>query len=108
MSKYSIKDLWELFYGDEAQVYDYAGRLMLKSACGNPNSRYEPTIDHIRPLSKGGADVKQNIVICHSKTNEEKRDTFSCWRTNGKRFCAKRMRGNRKGYRVEEIIGTDS
>ena len=58
MSKYSIKELWELFYGDEAQVYDYAGRLMLKSACGNPNSKYEPTIDHIRPLSKGGRGRK--------------------------------------------------
>ena len=32
MSKYSIKELWNEFYGTKEEVYDYAGRLMLKSA----------------------------------------------------------------------------
>ena len=104
MSKYSIKDLWELFFGNKTEVYDYAGRLMLKSACGDPNSQYHPTIDHIRPLSQGGKDIKENIVICHVKTNEEKADTFSCWWANERNFCAKRKKGNRNGYIIEEVI----
>jgi hypothetical protein len=40
MSKYSIKELWEEIYGKREEVYDYAGRPMLKSACGNPHSAY--------------------------------------------------------------------
>ena len=46
MSKYSIKDLWNGIYGTREKVYDYAGRPMLKSACGNFHSAYQPTIDH--------------------------------------------------------------
>lgn len=47
MKKYRIIDLWNVVYGNKEEVYDYAGRLMKKSACGNPNSKYHPTIDHI-------------------------------------------------------------
>ena len=35
-------------------------------------SAYHPTLDHIRPLSAGGCDVPENIIICHRDTNEEK------------------------------------
>ena len=73
MSKYSIKELWNERFGKQDEVYDYADRLMLKSACGNHNSSYQPTIDHIRPLSAGGKDTKENIIICHFETNEENR-----------------------------------
>lgn len=45
---------------------------MKKSACGNPNSKFHPTLDHIRPLSIGGSDVLENIIVCHRDTNEEK------------------------------------
>ena len=48
MYKYSVKELWNERYGAREEVRDYAGRLMLKSACGNPHSVYQPTIDHIR------------------------------------------------------------
>lgn len=88
MSKYTVKELWDKIYGKQEQCYDYAGRLMLKSACGNPNSQFEPTIDHIRPLAKRGKNNIKNMIICHCKTNEEKGNSFPCWKANGRRFCA--------------------
>ena len=97
-SKFSTRELWEVIYGKKNEVYDYAGRLMLKSACGNDYSNYQPTIDHVRPLSAGGKDVKQNLVICHWKTNEEKGDSFPHWKVNGQRYHAKRKLGDRNGY----------
>ena len=100
MSKYSIKELWNEIYGASEEAHDYADRLMLKSACGNPNSAYHPTIDHIRPISCGGKDVKENIKICHSKTNEEKGDSFPHWKTNGLRFHAKKKNGIQNGYEI--------
>ena len=63
MSKYNLIVLWENVFPHQNEAYDYAGRRMLKSAIGNQNSRYCPTIDHIRPLAKGGKDVLENIVI---------------------------------------------
>ena len=57
MSKYNTIEVWNKFYGNKTEVYDYAGRLMKKSDCGNPHSKFFPTIDHIRPLSKGGSDI---------------------------------------------------
>ena len=47
MSKFKTIDVWNRVYGAEQEAYDYAGRLMKKSACGNPNSSYHPTLDHI-------------------------------------------------------------
>ena len=102
MSKVSIKDLWNERYGKRDEVYDYAGRLMKKSACGNPNSSYQPTIDHIRPLSDGGKDVKDNITICHYETNTDKGDYFPHWTTNGKRYHAKKIKNTHNGYEIVE------
>ncbi len=102
MSKYSCTELWERAFGSKQQVYDYAGRLMKKAACGDPHSACHPTVDHIRPLSQGGSDVPENIVICHRDTNAEKADRFPSWRTNGRTFHAVRIRGKRTGYRIEE------
>ena len=51
MSKYKTIDVWNRVFGAKQEAYDYAGRLMKKSACGDPNSAYHPTLDHIRPLS---------------------------------------------------------
>lgn len=103
MSKYRTIDLWNKRYGSEEEVVDYAGRLMKKSACGNPNSKYHPTLDHIRPISKDGKDVDGNIEICHRDTNDEKGDSFSTWKTNGKRFQARRVKGTRTDYKIEEV-----
>ena len=103
MSKYKIKELWEERYGAQQEIFDYAGRLILKSACGNHNSSYEPTIDHIRPLSEGGKDVKGNIEICHTDTNFEKGNRFSTWSTNQCYFHAKRVTGSSTDYIIEKI-----
>ena len=100
MSKYRTLDVWNEFYGKRERVYDYAGRLMLKSACGDPDSAYHPTLDHIRPLSAGGSDVIGNIEICHRDTNEEKADSFPHWKANGRRYIAVRVKGSRNEYEI--------
>ena len=103
MSKYRTIDVWNEFYGRKESVCDYAGRLMKKSACGDPNSAYHPTLDHIRPLSAGGCDVLGNIEICHRDTNEEKADSFPHWKANGKRFRAERVKGSRIEYEIVKL-----
>lgn len=72
MSKYKTIDVWNRVFGAKQEAYDYTGRLMKKSACGNPNSAYHPTLDHIRPLSAGGCDVLENIIICHRVPTRKK------------------------------------
>lgn len=103
MSKYRTIDVWNCVFGAKQEVYDYAGRLMKKSACGNPNSAYHPTLDHIRPLSNGGCDVLENIIICHRDTNAEKADRFPCWKANGKSFHAHRMLGFPGRYEIIKV-----
>ena len=102
MSKFRTIEIWNEWYGNIEEVKDYAGRLMKKSACGNPNSKYHPTIDHIRPLSDGGCDVLENIEICHRDTNEEKGDCFPHWVANRKRYHAVRVKGSRVAYEIIE------
>ena len=106
MSKYRTIDVWNEVYGAKESVYDYAGRLMKKSACGDPASAYHPTLDHIRPLSQGGSDVLGNIVICHRDTNEEKADHYPHWKANGKRFLVNRVKGARTDYVIKENSNT--
>lgn len=100
MSKYNIIEVWNEKYGRKEEAYDYAGRLMKKSACGNPKSRFQPTLDHIRPLSNGGCDILENIIICHRDTNAEKANLFPHWETNGNRYLAMRVRGTRGAYKI--------
>lgn len=102
MSKYNTKDVWNMRYGNKEEVKDYTGRVMMKSACGDPRSAYHPTLDHIRPLSKGGCDVLENIVICHRDTNEEKADNFPHWKANGKSYKAMRVKGSKVAYTIVE------
>ncbi len=73
-----------------------------KSACGNPNSWFHSTLDHIRPLSLGGADVIDNIEVCHRDTNEENYLLFPRWYPDGKRFHAQRVKGSRVAYEIYE------
>lgn len=102
MSKYDLKELWEYFYGRKVEVKDYSGRIMYKSALSDPKNPYQPTIEHIRPLSKGGSDVLENIVICRRDTNEEKADKFPAWIANKKRWHAVRKKGSRIAYTIEK------
>lgn len=101
MSKFTTTELWDKRYGKREDVYDYSGRLMKKSACGNPHSKYHPTLDHIRPRSQGGQDIEGNIEICHRDTNEEKADSFPTWTANGKTFQAKCVKGKSGEYKIE-------
>lgn len=103
MSKYTTIELWNERYGKQEEVYDYSGRLIKKSACGNPNSRYHPTLDHIRPIARGGKDIEGNIQICHRDTNGEKSDSFPNWTANGKRFQAKRVKGTSDEYKIYQL-----
>lgn len=100
MSKYSLKEIWNKIYGNANEIYDYAGRKMIKSAIGDRNSSYHPTIEHIRPLTLGGLDVLDNIVICNRLTNQEKADCFPHWKANGKRFHARRVKGFKSSYNI--------
>ena len=100
MSRFNIIDLWNERYPGKTEVSDYAGRLIKKSACSNPNSSFHPTLDHIRPLSDGGEDIKENIEICHRLTNEEKADRFPHWKANGKRFHARKRKNCPNGYQI--------
>lgn len=103
MSKYNLVTLWDSIFPHQNEVIDYAGRKMLKSAIGNLNSRYSPTIDHIRPISNGGADCLENIVICNRITNEGKADKFPTWSANGTMFQAKRVKGTSNEYDIYKL-----
>ena len=100
MSKFDLKKLWEEFYGTAIEVNDYTGRRMVKSAIGNQNSSCCPTIDHVKPISKEGKDIKGNIVICNIMTNEEKGDNFPHWKANGKKYKAKKVKGKSGEYDI--------
>lgn len=100
MSKYNIKELWDIQFDKAKVAVDYAGRKIVKAACGDPNSDYFPTIEHIRPLSQGGLDILENVIICHCDTNEEKTDSFPHWKANGRRFHAQRVKGSRVEYEI--------
>jgi hypothetical protein len=101
MSRHNLHKLWNELFGNREDVYDYSGRLMKKSAIGNHYSAYEPTLDHIRPLSKGGKDVLGNVIVCNRITNQEKADKFSTWSTNDKTFQAIRIKGDRSAYTIQ-------
>ena len=100
MSKYTVTELWSRFFGTKQEVYDYAGRRIKRSACGNPSDPCHPTLDHIRPLSRSGCDAPGNLIICHRDTNAEKADHFPHWKANGAAFHACRIRGSRTSYRI--------
>lgn len=100
MSKYTVISIWDRMFPNQNETIDYAGRRMVRAAIGDQNSRYCPTIDHIRPLSHGGKDCLENIIICNQTTNQEKSNSFPNWTANGKHFQAKRDRGTYDEYDI--------
>ena len=102
MSKYSTKEVWNEVYGKLEEIEDYTGRLMKKAACGDLNSAYCPTIDHVRPLSQGGEDSMRNIILCHKNTNEEKADCFPHWKANNHRYKVIKVNEVDRIYRIVE------
>ncbi len=103
MAHLNIEEVWEKMFKDREEITDFAGRKVSKAALNNSQSELHPTITYIRPLSLGGKDVLENIVICHAETNQEKAEAFPTWTANGKVFQAKRVMGYRNEYDIYEI-----
>lgn len=40
--------------------------------CGSPLSKRSATVDHLLPVSKGGMDIKHNLVVCCGRCNVQK------------------------------------
>jgi CRISPR/Cas system Type II protein with McrA/HNH and RuvC-like nuclease domain len=96
----NLKTLWEKSYKGKKEIVDYSGREIRLVDLGNSSSPYEPTIDHIRPLSFGGADNEGNCVICSRITNAEKGDRFPTWTANGRVFQARKVKGSHGVYQI--------
>ena len=78
--------LWNKTFGKETSVLDYAGRKIVKGAYNNRDSKYGWNVDHILPLSKGGATNDSNLIVCHILTNDEKANKFPCFTANKHKF----------------------
>ncbi len=104
MSKYKTVKVWNKVFGNRETVFDYAGREMRKSACGDPHSAYHPTLDHIRPLSLGGSDVAGNIVICHRDTNAEKADKIPTLENKQPAVSRRSHKGHTHGLRDHQAV----
>jgi hypothetical protein len=64
--------LWTETYGKGVEeAKDRKGRLMLKTAFGDPGSKFGWNIHHKKAKSKGGTDVKENLEIVHILTHQE-------------------------------------
>ncbi|WP_322949528.1 HNH endonuclease domain-containing protein [Mycoplasmopsis cynos] len=80
---------------------DFAGRIMDKSAYGDPNSEFCWNIDHILPVSCGGKDELENFIAVHCETNTEKANKFPHFKANNKSF---EIRRSNKGFNKYEIV----
>lgn len=104
----TVEKLWDIDYGNKAEAKDDEGRLMRRADIGNPNSKFEPTIDHVNPIANGGKDTLSNLRLCNRRTNGEKGDRFPHWEANGKWWQARRNKNNNnpkrpKRYVIEEM-----
>ncbi len=69
----------------------------------SPSSRIGPTLDHVLPRSRGGADHPDNLRLAHAYCNHQRRNRVS--NINGRRFArelAERVRAyqRKRRYRV--------
>lgn len=55
-------------------IRDQARTAEIKAGKLSPKSKL--TVDHIRPLDKGGTDAKSNLRIVSGKANRQKYDKF--------------------------------
>ena len=78
--------LWNKSFGKETKVRDFAGRMMAKGAYDDRSSEFGWNVDHILPQSRGGVTADHNLVCCHIRTNDEKADSFPCFKANGIQF----------------------
>lgn len=91
--------IWTKRYGKDLKVQDFAGRTMVKSAYDDRNSDYGWNLDHVFPQSKGGVTAEHNLVCCHILTNDEKADSFPCFKANGHEFEIHRVQNH---YEIQE------
>jgi hypothetical protein len=63
---------WKEWYGKGVEkVKDRKGRIMLKTAFGDPNSKYGGNIYHKKSQAKDGTNTKENLEFVHYKTHTE-------------------------------------
>lgn len=60
---------------------DYAGAWMRYDDYGNRNSQYGWEIDHMKPLSLGGAEDESNYIPLQWQNNVRKGDNYPRWAT---------------------------
>lgn len=97
--------IWSKRYGKELKVTDFAGRIMVKSAYDDRDSKFGWNIDHILPQSKGGKTAEHNLVCCHILTNDEKADKFPCFNANGHEFEILKVQNH---YEIKERSSSNS
>ena len=72
--------LWDA----QAGVCAICGEAMPRTRWDAPHAtvwkKLRPTIDHIRPVSKGGGDGPVNLQLAHARCNKTKGDA---WRPSG-------------------------
>jgi hypothetical protein len=92
--------LWNKQFGKSNEVFDYAGRKIMKGAYNQRNSQFGWNVDHIFPESKGGKTTDANLICCHILTNDEKANKFPSFVANGKRFNAVRVENH---YEIQPV-----
>lgn len=86
LNKETANRLWVQQFGKGQKAFDFSGREIAKAAYNDRNSKYGWNVDHILPLSRGGKTADHNLICCHILTNDEKADSFPCFKANEKEF----------------------
>lgn len=102
INKESALKLWDERYGKQETVKDYAGRIMTRSQYDQRSSSTGFNIDHIFPISLGGTNDPENLILCNIKTNDEKANRTS-FITNGMSFQVKKVKGT-KFYHIVKVV----
>ena len=99
--KHEIAKIWLNTYGNNAIARDIAGRVISFDEFG-ALTEFGWNIDHIKPISKGGTDVIENILPMHWKTNQEKKDDFPEFQSNNKTFLIKSKKVRRSNDKYKD------
>lgn len=83
--KWDHNKIWEKHFGSSVSTFDYAGRRIRKSEYNTP-TEFAWSLDHIKPIAKGGTDSSRNLMPVHALTNLEKGDSFPKFKAFGGEF----------------------